>query len=125
LRNYLNSIKDRLKNLGNYATVPEFKPSDAEIPSYNIRMGRMRIKKKDAVIPFRETLAYRMILAGASLIVFVVALYILVGSLSTNTTSAIASGAIGVAAAFGIFYNLDHLREAKVPKRTLNRMKRR
>jgi hypothetical protein len=125
LRNYLNSINDRLKNLGNYATVPEFKPSDPEIPSYNIRMGRMRIKKKDAVIPFRETLAYRMILAGASLIVFVVALYILVGSLSTNTTSAIASGAIGVAAAFGIFYNLDHLREAKVPKRTLNRMKRR
>ena len=66
-----------------------------------------------------------MILAGASLIVFIVALYILVGSLSTNTTSAIASGAIGVAAAFGIFYSLDHLREAKVPKRTLNRMKRR
>ena len=101
------------------------KASDPEFPSYNIRMGRMRIKKKDAVIPFRETLAYRMILAGASLIVFIVALYILVGSLSTNTTSAIASGAIGVAAAFGIFYNLDHLREAKVPKRTLNRMKRR
>jgi hypothetical protein len=125
LRNYLNSIKERLKNLGNYATVPEFKASDPEIPSYNIRMGRMRIKKKDAVIPFRETLAYRMILAGASLIVFVVALYILVGSLSTNMTAAIASGAIGVAAAFGIFYNLDHLREAKVPKRTLNRMKRR
>ena len=85
----------------------------------------MRIKKKDAVIPFRETLAYRMILAGASLIVFVIALYILVSSLSTNTTAAISAGAIGVAAAFGIFYNLDHLREAKVPKRTLNRMKRR
>src|SRR5262245_6969750 len=106
-------------------TVLELKTPDPEFPSYNIRMGRMRIKKKDAVIPFRETLAYRMILAGASLIVFIVALYILVGSLSTNTTSAIASGAIGVAAAFGIFYNLDHLREAKVPKRTMNRMKRR
>ena len=88
-------------------------------------MGRMRIKKKDAVIPFRETMAYRMIFAGASLIVFVVALYNLVGALSTSPTRAIASGAIGVAAAFGIFYNLDHLREAKIPKRTLNRMKRR
>jgi len=85
----------------------------------------MRIKKKDVVIPFRETLAYRMILAGASLIVFVVALYILAGSVSRSTTTALASGAIGVAAAFGIFYNLDHLREAKIPKRTLNRMKRR
>src|SRR5262245_7442143 len=125
LRNYLNSSNGACLNLGNYATVPELRRLDPEFPSYNIRMGRMRIKKKDAVIPFRETLAYRMILAGASLIVFVVAIYMLVGSLSTNMPLAIASGAIGVAAAFGIFYNLDHLREAKVPKRTMNRMKRR
>jgi hypothetical protein len=88
-------------------------------------MGRMRIKKKEAVIPFRETMAYRMMLAGGSLIVFVSALYILVRAISTNTTMAIAAGAVGVAAAFGIFYNLDHLRYAKVPKRTMNRMKRR
>jgi hypothetical protein len=88
-------------------------------------MGRMRIKKKEAVIPFRETLAYRMILAGGSLIVFMIALYVLIGAISSNTVTAIISGAIGVAAAFGIFYNLDHLRGAKVPKRTLNRMKRR
>jgi len=92
---------------------------------YNSWMGRMRIKKKDAVIPFRETMAYRMILAGASLIAFITALLILVGTISTNTTAAIASGAVGAAAAFGLFYNLDRLREAKVPKRTLNRMKRR
>jgi hypothetical protein len=88
-------------------------------------MGRMRIKKKDAVIPFRETLAYRMILAGGSLVVFIVALYILAGAISTSIVAAIVSGAVGVAAAFGIFYNLDHLRDAKVPKRTLHRMKRR
>src|SRR5262245_48072126 len=69
------------------------------IRGYNTGMGRMRIKKKDAVIPFRETMAYRMILAGASLIVFITALLILVGTISTNTTAAIASGAVGVAAA--------------------------
>ena len=85
----------------------------------------MRIKKKEAVIPFRETLAYRMMLAGGSAIVFVVALYILVGAITTNIGAAVASGAVGVAAAVAIFYNLDHLREAKIPKRTLNRMKRR
>ena len=85
----------------------------------------MRIKKKEAVIPFRDTLAYRMMLAGGSIVVFITALYILVGAISTNITTAIASWAVGVAAAFGIFYNLDHLREAKVPKRTLHRMKRR
>jgi uncharacterized membrane protein (GlpM family) len=88
-------------------------------------MGRMRIKKKETVLPFRETLAYRMILIGASLIVFVIALYFLVGAISTNMTLAIASGAVGLAAALSLFYNLDRLREAKVPKRTLNRMKRR
>jgi len=88
-------------------------------------MGRMRIKKKETVLPFRETLAYRMILIGASLIVFVIALYLLVSAISTNMTMAIASGVVGLAAALSLFYNLDRLREAKVPKRTLNRMKRR
>jgi hypothetical protein len=88
-------------------------------------MGRMRIKKKESVLPFRETLAYRMILIGASLIVFVIALYLLVSNISTNMTLAIASGVVGLAAALSLFYNLDRLREAKVPKRTLNRMKRR
>jgi hypothetical protein len=88
-------------------------------------MGRMRIKKKEAVIPFRETVAYRMILIGAYLIVFLTSLFLLVGAVSTNLTVAIVSGAAGVAAAFGIFYNLDHLRSARIPKRTLTRMKRR
>ena len=97
----------------------------SEIHGYNTGMGRMRIKKKEAVIPFRETLAYRMILIGGSLIVFMVALYLLVGAFGVNLTLAIASGAVGVVAAIGIFYNIDHLRYAKVPKRTLNRAKRR
>jgi hypothetical protein len=88
-------------------------------------MGRMRIKKKDTVIPFRETAAYRMIFAGGSLAAFIIALYILVGAISTSITTAIAAGAVAAAAAFGIFYNLDHLREARIPKRTVNRMKRR
>ena len=88
-------------------------------------MGRMRIKKKESVLPFRETLAYRMILIGASLLVFVIALYLLVSNISTNMTLAITSGGVGLAAALSLFYNLDRLREAKVPKRTLNRMKRR
>jgi hypothetical protein len=66
-----------------------------------------------------------MLLVGGSLIVFVGALFTLVGAVTTNIPAAIASGVVGAAAAFGLFYNLDHLRHAKVPKRTLNRMKRR
>jgi hypothetical protein len=88
-------------------------------------MGRMRIKKKESVLPLRETMAYRMILIGVSLLVFLVALYILMGAISTNRNAAIAAGAVGLAAAFGIFYNLDQLRFARVPKRTMSRMKRR
>ena len=87
-------------------------------------MGRIRIKKKDTVIAFRETLAYRMIFAAGSLIVFVTALFFVVRSFSTNLTLAVATGAVAMAGAYGVFYNLDRLREAKVPKRTLNRMKR-
>src|SRR5215472_16846952 len=49
-------------------------------------MGRMRIKKKEAVIPFRETLAFRMILLSGSVVVFLVALYIMIGALQANIT---------------------------------------
>jgi hypothetical protein len=88
-------------------------------------MGRMRIKKKEAVIPFRETLAFRLIVAGGWAVVFLVALYVLAGSFRTSLALTIVSGIVSVAAAYGVIYNLDHMREAKVPKQTLNRMKRR
>ena len=89
-------------------------------------MGRLRIKKKEAVIPFRETLAYRMILMAASIIVFLITLYTTISALQAGrTVPGIISGVIGAAAAFAIFYNVDHLRDAKIPKQTLSRMKRR
>ena len=89
-------------------------------------MGRLRIKKKEAVIPFRETLAYRMILLAGSVIVFLIALYITIGAFQTGiTASSISSAIIAAGGAFAIFYNADHLRDARIPKQTLNRMKRR
>ncbi len=89
-------------------------------------MGRMRIKKKEAVIPFRETLAYRMMSLAASIVVFSIGLYIMAGALRAGiTTSFIASGVIAVGAAFAVFYHIDRLRTAKIPKETLNRLKRR
>jgi uncharacterized membrane protein (GlpM family) len=85
----------------------------------------MRIKKKEAVLPFRETIAFRMILLAASFLVFMVALYVLVGAFRNSLAVAITSGAAAVGAAIAIFYNLDHMRDAKIPKQTMNRMKRR
>jgi hypothetical protein len=89
-------------------------------------VGRLKIKKKEVVIPFRETLAYRMILLTGSIILFLFALYVMIGALRAGiTVSFIGAGVIGVAAAFAIFYNLDHLRDARIPKKTLSKMKRR
>ena len=86
-------------------------------------MGRMRIKKKEAVIPFRETLAFRMLIAGGWLVVFIIFLYIFAGAFRTNMVLAIVSGAVSIAAAYGIIYNLDHIREAKVPKKLSRKLR--
>jgi hypothetical protein len=89
-------------------------------------VGRLRIKKKEAVIPFRETLAYRMMLLAGSVVVFLIALYMTISAFQTGITVSFASSAvIAAAGAFAIFYNADHLRSAKIPKQTLSRMKRR
>jgi hypothetical protein len=85
----------------------------------------MRIKKKEVFIPFRETMAFRLIIVSGWVVVFIIALYTLAGAFRTSTPLAIISGIASVAAAYGIIYNLDHMRDAKVPKNTLNRMKRR
>jgi hypothetical protein len=89
-------------------------------------MGRLRIKKKEAVVPFRETLAYRMLLASGSVLVFLAALYSAINSLRSGTTiSLIASAVVGIAAAYAVFYNLEHMRDVRIPPQTLKRMKRR
>ena len=89
-------------------------------------MGRLRVKKKEATIPFRETLAYRMFLLTGSVILLLIALYMSVGAMSSgSTTPLIASAVSGIAAAFAVFYNLNHLRDARIPQRTLKRMRRR
>jgi hypothetical protein len=89
-------------------------------------VGRLRIKKKEAVIPFRETLAYRMMLLAGSIVVFLIALYFVISAFQSGiTASSVASGVIAAASVFAIFYNADHLRDARIPKQTLTRMKRR
>ena len=88
-------------------------------------MGRLRVKKKEATIPFRETLAYRMFLLIGSVILLFIALFMSARAISSGTTSLIASAVSGIAAAFAVFYNLNHLRDARIPQRTLKRMKRR
>jgi hypothetical protein len=89
-------------------------------------MGRIKIKKKEVVIPFRQTLAYRLMMLAASILLFVYLIYEMLMAWTVNNTLAfIIAGIPAVVAAFTIFYNLDHLRDARVPARTLKKMKRR
>ena len=89
-------------------------------------MGRLRVKKKESVIPFRETLAYRLLLATGSVFLFLVTVYFLIKYAgSGNNTGMIASVISAVMAGTAVFYNLGQVRNARVPQSTLRRAKRR
>jgi ethanolamine transporter EutH len=89
-------------------------------------MGRLRIKKKDMVIPFRQTMAYRLVLAAGSLVLVLVTGYFLLKYLqSGNNVGIIASIAGAVMSVTLLFYNLGEVRNAKVPSSTLKRARRR
>jgi len=89
-------------------------------------MGRLKIKKKDTVVPFRETMAYRMLLLTVSILLFVWTLYeMMVAYLQNNTLAFIIALVMGVLAGIAVFYNLDNLKKAKIPASTAKRLKRR
>ena len=89
-------------------------------------MGRMRIKKKDVVLPFRETMAYRLLLAAGSIVLLLGTLYFVIRYLqSGNRTGLIVSIVAAVMAVTSLFYNLGEVRNAKVPAATLKRARRR
>jgi len=88
-------------------------------------MGRIRIKKKEVVIPFRDTLAYRLLLAAVSVFLFMFTVYFLMkysqaGNQIGMTISIVAAVMMGVS----VFYNLGQVRNAKVSAATLKRARR-
>jgi hypothetical protein len=86
----------------------------------------MRIKKKESVIPFRDTLAYRLLLATVSVILFMVTIWFLIRYVQArNQIGMIASVVAAVMIGTAVFYNLGQVRNAKVPAATLKRAKRR
>jgi hypothetical protein len=89
-------------------------------------MGRLRIKKKETVVPFRSTLAYRLLLTTASVILMAFTLYQLIAAIrARNTTMLTLSALMSALATMALFYNIGQVRNAKVPERTLKRMHRR
>jgi formate hydrogenlyase subunit 3/multisubunit Na+/H+ antiporter MnhD subunit len=89
-------------------------------------MGRMRIKKKEKIVPFRETMAYRLLLITASGILFMsMFIQAWAGFQAGNRTAVVISSIIGVLALVGIFYNLDRARYAQVSEHASKRMRKR
>ena len=86
-------------------------------------MGRKRIKKKNAVLPFRETVAYRFIMAGTALVLFLIASIQAIRSIG-NTPAVVVFGLVAAAAATLAIYNTKQMSSAKVPRSTIQRMKR-
>ena len=81
-------------------------------------MGRMRIKKKSELKPFRQTMAYRLLLVLASFLIFLYTIYEMVAAYRVSNTIAFVIAAIaGVLASIGIFYNLDRARYIPIPER--------
>ena len=86
----------------------------------------MRIKKKDAVIPFRDTLAYRLLLCTVSVAILIFTLYQFIsGVRQRNMTLMIVAGGASVMAVTSLFYNLGQVRNARVPERSMRRAGRR
>jgi hypothetical protein len=89
-------------------------------------MGRIRIKKKGRVLPFRETVAYRFIIVASAFILFVIALYQFFSAWGgADSTGMIIAGLAAAAAAFLGIHNFAQMQTARIPKQTLQRMKRR
>ena len=89
-------------------------------------MGRMRIKKKDQVLPFRQTMAYRLLLAAGSLVLLFATLFFLTTYIrSGNTIGLIVSIVATVMAVTSLLYNLGEVRNAKVPASAMKRARRR
>ena len=88
-------------------------------------MGRLRIKRKESTIPFRETLAYRLLLTTGSVVLFLATVYFLIRyARSGSNIGMIVSALMAVVAATAVFYNLGEVRNARVPASTLKRAKR-
>ncbi len=99
--------------------------SDRWEPRIIRAMGRKRIKKKEAVIPFRQTVAYHFMMVVAAFILFVIASIQIIRSIQLGSTPAIVISAL-LAGATGIFtvYNLKQMQSAKIPRKTAQRMRR-
>ena len=88
-------------------------------------MGRPKIKKKEAVLPFRETVAFRFILVAISGMLFLIAASQIVGGIrDENSTLLVIAIVLTVGTGGLTLFNLTQISHGKVPKSAQQRMKR-
>jgi len=86
----------------------------------------MRIKKKAEFIPFVQTLAYRMMLLTVSIVLFAYASYRALRSIYGDSTNVMMiSFGFMILTGLGVFYNMSHLKNARLSPAAMKRMKRR
>jgi hypothetical protein len=84
-------------------------------------MGRMRIKKKGDVKPFRETMAYRLLIVLVSILVVLFSIFEMLTWYSVNNTAFVISMVAGVLFTVTLFYNLERARHIPMPERRRHR----
>ena len=88
-------------------------------------VGRLRIKKKGETIPFRQTLAFRLLLLAGAMIASLLTSYrAIAAARSSDTPVLVIFGAAAVLSAIASFHNLNHLKDARLSPTALKRMKR-
>jgi len=84
-------------------------------------MGRMRIKKKGDAKPFRQTMAYRLLLVLLSILIVVSSMLVALTSYEANKTAFVIALIAGVLCTGSLFYNLERARHIPVPDRKRHR----
>jgi hypothetical protein len=84
-------------------------------------MGRKRIKKKGDVKPFRETMAYRLLIVLASILVVLFSMFEMITWYSVNNTAFVISIVTAVLFTATLFYNLERARHIPMPPRKRHR----
>ncbi len=88
-------------------------------------MGRLKIKKKNAVLPFRETVAFRFIMVGIAVILFLISMFQLIRAIQTDNTTLLTIAIVMTIGTTGLaLFNVSRMTRAKVPKSAQQRMKR-
>jgi len=84
-------------------------------------MGRKRIKKKGDVKPFRETMAYRLLIVLVSILVVLFSMFGMITWYSVNNTAFVISIVTAVLFTATLFYNLERARHIPMPPRRRHR----